>query len=64
MTFELKEIIRICESLSEEEQKQLVHLLHQGLLWDDAFKNSQDQLALLAEEALTEYKEVNASQGI
>lgn len=62
MVAELKEVLEKIEALREDEQKQIAHFLQQELLWADAFKTSQNQLALLADEALENFKKGRGAQ--
>ncbi|MDQ6757047.1 MAG: hypothetical protein M3004_08930 [Bacteroidota bacterium] len=56
MVTELKEVISTIEKLKDEEQRQIAKMLSDEINWDTSFKNSQDKLSNLAQEALTEYK--------
>ncbi len=56
MVTELKEVISVIEKLKDEEQREIAKMLNDEISWDSSFKNSQDKLSNLAQEALTEYK--------
>ncbi len=62
MVTELKDVLKKVETLHEDEQKQIAHLLQQELLWDNTFKNTQTQLGLLADEALKEFRNGKTTQ--
>lgn len=57
----LEKAIEKVSHLSTEEQDALAEIMLQEMesekRWDEAFKNSQDQLAKLGEEALKELRE-------
>ena len=59
MTELLEKAFNEASKLSEEDQNALAAMLLKDLaaeeLWDDALANSQDKLAALADEALTEF---------
>ena len=61
MVQELKEVILKVEQLGEDEQKQVAKLLQEEMLWAAAFKNSQQQLGKLADEALQDFKSGKAT---
>lgn len=56
MVQELKEVISRVEQLEENEQRQIAKLLQEEMAWDASFKNSQDALSKLADEALQDFK--------
>ena len=56
MVAELKEVISSIEKLKDNEQRQIAKMLSDGISWNITLQNSQEKLANLAEEALTEYK--------
>jgi len=56
MVTELKEVISTIEKLEDEEQRQIAKMLSDEMSWDAAFKNSEEKLTNLAQEALDEYK--------
>lgn len=56
MISELKKAIEKAEKLSEDKQRIIADLIINEIGWDDSFKQSQDKLSILAEEALEEYK--------
>lgn len=62
MVQELKEAISKVEQLKDEEQRQIAKLLQQEMSWESSFKNSQDQLSKLADEALQDYKAGKTTQ--
>ena len=56
MVAELKEVISSIEKLKDDEQRQIAKMLRDEISWNITLQNSQEKLANLAEEALTEYK--------
>ena len=56
MTQTLQKVIKEIEDLSEAEQEALAMLIQDELLWDLSLKDSQNSLEILANEALTEFK--------
>lgn len=56
MISELKKAIEKAEKLSEDKQRIIADLIINEIGWDDSFRQSQDKLSMLAEEALEEYK--------
>jgi hypothetical protein len=56
MTQTLQKVIKEIEDLSETEQEALAMLIQDELLWDLSLKDSQSSLEILANEALTEFK--------
>ncbi|MEO8148163.1 MAG: hypothetical protein ABI723_11020 [Bacteroidia bacterium] len=56
MTIALKKVITRINRLDEKEQDAIAEMLSKELDWDKSYKESQPQLANLAEEALAEYK--------
>ena len=59
MISELKIAIEKAGKLSEKEQKQIAQLILDEINWDVTLANSSEQLHLLANEALEEYKRHN-----
>ena len=61
MTELLEKAFAEAAKLPQEAQDMLARMLLDDLVaeekWDDAFANSQDKLALLADEALAEYRD-------
>ncbi len=56
MTTALKKIMSKLDKMSLSEQNAIASLLNEELAWKKSFDNSQDELTLLAAEALGEYK--------
>lgn len=56
MVTELKEVISSLEKLKDEEQREIAKILKDEISWEATFKNSQEELSNLANEALQEYK--------
>lgn len=56
MIDELRQAVEKAEKLSAQEQKAIARMILDEISWDNAFINSQDKLATLAEEALAEFK--------
>ncbi len=56
MVAELKEVISSIEKLKDDEQRQIAKMLRDEISWNITLQNSQEKLANLAAEALTEYK--------
>jgi hypothetical protein len=56
MTTALKKVISKISAMPAKEQNALAELLSEELAWKKSFENSQEELALLASEALVEYK--------
>ena len=56
MIAEVKEVITKVEKLNNEEQQQIAKMLNEEIIWDTTLKNSQEQLRVLAQEALAEHK--------
>ena len=52
MVAELKEVISAIEKLKDDEQRQIAKMLSDEISWDSSFKNSQDKLSNLAQEAV------------
>jgi hypothetical protein len=61
MIDQLKKAIHQIEKLPESKQIEIANLIQDELNWDDTIRQSQDELASLAEEALKEYKEGKTS---
>jgi hypothetical protein len=60
MIDQLKKAIHQIEKLPESKQIEIANLIQGELSWDDTIRQSQDELATLAKEALKEYKEGKA----
>jgi hypothetical protein len=56
MTASLKSVFDKLNKLPSDEQNAIADLLSQELAWQNSFYKSESQLALLAQEAKTEYK--------
>ena len=56
MTTELKIAIEKASELSTEKQKEITSIIFDEISWDNSFDKSQDQLSMLAQEAINEYK--------
>jgi hypothetical protein len=56
MTTTLKNIISKINKMPVSEQNAIASLLHEELAWKKSFENSQEQLGMLAAEAVAEYK--------
>lgn len=56
MTELLEQAIARLKTLPASEQDAILEELEDEIRWDKAFKNSQDSLALLAAEAMAEYR--------
>lgn len=56
MTELLEKVVNTLEHLPQREQNAIAQLIDDELLWDLSLKNSQQQLAQLADEALLEFK--------
>ena len=56
MNIELKIAIEKASQLSNEKQREIVALILDEISWDNSFEKSQNQLLILANEALNEYK--------
>ena len=56
MTVALKKVFDKLNKMPAAEQNAIASLLNDELNWKKSFENSQDQLELLAAEALSEYK--------
>lgn len=56
MIAELKEVFQKVEQLDNNEQKSMAKLINDELEWDNTLNNTQDKLAILAKEAIEEYK--------
>jgi len=61
MIDQLKKAIHQIEKLPESKQIEIANLIQDELSWDDAIRQSQDDLASLAKDALKEYKEGKTS---
>jgi len=61
MIEQVKRAIQQIEKLPESKQMEIAKLIQDELSWDATILQSQDQLALLAKEALEEYKEGKTS---
>lgn len=61
MIDQLKKAIHQIEKLPESKQFEIANLIQGELSWDDTIRQSQDELASLAKEALKEYKEGKTS---
>ncbi len=61
MIEQVKRAIQQIEKLPESKQMEIAKLIQDELSWDATILQSQDQLALLAKEALQEYKEDKTS---
>jgi len=59
MISELKDAIKKTEKLPEKDQKIIADLILDEINWDETITRSQDQLSILANEALQEYKKGN-----
>lgn len=60
MTTALKNILSKIDRLPASEQNALAGLLKHELEWQQSFEKSQDELSMLAAEALAEYKQGKA----
>ena len=64
MTHLLEKAFTEIQKLPDHDQDVIASLILEEMLaerkWDEAFAKSQDQLALLADEALTEYRQGKA----
>ena len=56
MTTALKKIISKIDKMPLSEQNAIAELLNEELAWKKSFDNSQDELMVLASEAIGEYK--------
>lgn len=56
MVLELRRALKKAEKLPKEKQKAIAEIILDEIQWDLSFQNSKQKLALLAEEALVEYK--------
>ena len=56
MTTSLKAVYSKLSKMSAAEQNAIAALLNEELAWKASFEKSQDELSLLAEEAIAEYK--------
>lgn len=56
MTSSLKAVFSKLSKMSAAEQNAIAALLKEELAWKASFEESQEQLGLLAEEAVAEYK--------
>ena len=56
MTTKLKNAFERLSSSSVKEQNAIADLLLKEFAWDESFKNSQNELSMLAAEAVAEYK--------
>ena len=61
MNDQLKKAIHQIEKLPESKQIEIANLIQDELSWDDAIRQSQDDLASLTKDALKEYKEGKTS---
>lgn len=57
MIDELKRALDKAEQLPESQQRALAELILNEIEWDSSFLSSSQKLSLLAQEALTEYKD-------
>lgn len=62
MITELKEVIHKVEQLDAKEQLEIANMLNEELKWDNTLSNTQDELSILAKEALHEYKSGKTKQ--
>ncbi|HXB39321.1 MAG TPA: hypothetical protein VNZ49_02195 [Bacteroidia bacterium] len=56
MTNALKKVFSKLDKLPVAQQNAIASLLSEELTWQKSFENSQDELLLLASEAVVEYK--------
>lgn len=56
MTVALKKVFTELTKMPAPQQNAIAALLNEELTWQSSFENSQDGLAMLAAEAITEYK--------
>jgi hypothetical protein len=56
MIKELKIAIEQASELSTEKQKEIASIILDEIGWNSSFDKSQDQLFVLAQEALSDYK--------
>jgi hypothetical protein len=56
MITELKIAIEQASELSTEKQKEIASIILDEIGWNSSFDKSQDQLFVLAQEALSDYK--------
>ena len=56
MTTSLRTVINKVGKLSTSEQNAIAELLNEELKWNKSFYTSQEELSLLAQEAIVEYK--------
>jgi len=61
MTNQVKKAIRKIEELPEKEQEEIANLILEQLSWNRTFESSQEQLAILAKEAVKEYQSGKAN---
>jgi hypothetical protein len=56
MITDLKKAVERAESLSESEQKLIADFILDEVNWAETFKNSEDKISKLAEDAIQDYK--------
>ncbi|MEX0968055.1 MAG: hypothetical protein WD077_12505 [Bacteroidia bacterium] len=63
ITKEFEQIIKKVGLLPEDQQKALARMIEEELRWDETIKNTQSELAELAEDALAEYRSGRTKKG-